>query len=210
MVESAFSRSASNGMVYETYETEAFVLSARPTKEGDKFFALYTMDFGLIRASARNIRGETSKLRYNLQTLSRTHISLVRGREEWRIVGAKEAEHFFLWCARDSERLLLLRRIFDIVTRLVRGEGANEKLFFALKEFVRLLESADGTSKKMRSIELLSLARILQTLGYFAGDAKYEPLLVHSHTTPELLAAVIPLERDLIKDINEALHESQL
>src|SRR5665213_790119 len=74
--------------MYQKYNTDALVLGSRELAEADKVFALYTKDFGLVRARASSIRSEHSKMRYALQKFSRANVSLVRGKRGWRAAGA--------------------------------------------------------------------------------------------------------------------------
>ena len=55
--------------MYQKYHTEALVLGSREQGEADKVFALYTKDFGLVRARASAVRREYSRMRYGLQEL---------------------------------------------------------------------------------------------------------------------------------------------
>ena len=53
--------------MYEKYQTEALVLGNREMGEADRVIALFTRDFGLVRARASSIRTERSKMRYAIQ-----------------------------------------------------------------------------------------------------------------------------------------------
>src|SRR5665213_2708544 len=75
--------------MYQKYHTEALVLGSRESGEADKVFALFTRDFGLVRARASSVRSESSKMRYALQKYSRASISLVRGKRGWRILDTR-------------------------------------------------------------------------------------------------------------------------
>ena len=64
--------------MYQKYNTEALVLGSRETGESDRVYALFTKDFGLVRARASSVRSEKSLMRYALQNYSRANVSLVR------------------------------------------------------------------------------------------------------------------------------------
>ena len=49
--------------MYQKYQTEAIVLANREMGENDRVLALYTKDFGLVKARASAIRSEKSKAR---------------------------------------------------------------------------------------------------------------------------------------------------
>ena len=75
-------------MLHHIYHTEGFVLSGQSVGEANKYFRIFTKDFGMVGAMAQGIRLLQSKLRYSLQDYSYSKISLVRGKQVWRIVGA--------------------------------------------------------------------------------------------------------------------------
>lgn len=197
-------------MVYETYETDAYVLSAHNVSEGNRLFILLTKDFGLLRAHAQSVRSEKSKLRYNLQVFSKTAISLVRGKEYWRIVGAKDAEHFFVSFKEKSDSARLLRQIFNLLLRLIQGEGRNEYLFSVIDELVLHLTKQTEDQTAYKGIELITVARILYALGYFSKGRDYEKLLTSTDLSNTRVAEILPLEKDLVQKINTALKESHL
>src|SRR5690348_11263583 len=114
--------------MYQKYNTEALVLSARESGEADKIYALYTRDFGLVIARASAVRREKSKMRYALQRLAHASVSLVRGKRGWRVAGAT-AQH---GAAGDPRGIAAYARIAELATRLVAGEEENHYLFEAL------------------------------------------------------------------------------
>jgi len=74
------------------YTTSALVIGERTSGEASKVFTLFTRELGLVYAYARSVREVRSKLRYNLPLYSFTLVSLVAGREYWRIVGAEDSQ----------------------------------------------------------------------------------------------------------------------
>jgi DNA repair protein RecO len=197
-------------MVYETYETDAFSLSARNLSEGNRLFNLFTRDFGLVRALAQNIRGEKSKLRYSLQVFSRSEVALVRGKEYWRVIGAKNANHFFVDFKGDVEKMSLIKHLLDLVSRLVQGEGANRLLFLILENTLRFLAEEKPGESFLKHLELVTVARMLFALGYFSPAPEYRVFFRDSEISKEILEGIAPLEKKLLTDINAALSESHL
>ena len=116
--------------MYQKYQTEALVLESRESGESDRAYALFTRDFGLVRARARAVRSEKSKMRYALQNLSRSHVSLVRGKRGWRLAGATAIKN----AHGDPRGVSAFARIAELTARLVQGEDTNEYLFAALAE----------------------------------------------------------------------------
>ena len=93
----------------------------------------------------------------------------------------------------------IIARTASLVMRLVKGEEANEEVFRALTRAYDLL-SLKSEKLDYKVIELLSVARILIALGYLSRDTEQgEPLFTD-----------VAYQHRLIRDINQALAESQL
>jgi hypothetical protein len=74
--------------MYHKHTTFAFVLNVSPSGEKNHFITLFTRGFGMVRAKAQSVRVADSKLRYALQEFSYIEVSLVKGKEIWRITNA--------------------------------------------------------------------------------------------------------------------------
>ena len=75
--------------MYHIHTTHALVVGMLPVGEKHYFVNLFTKDFGMIRAKAQSVRVNVSKLRFALQEYSFVNISLVRGKDTWRITNAE-------------------------------------------------------------------------------------------------------------------------
>ncbi len=128
-------------MSYHIYTTKGIILSARPKGEADRLYSILTRDFGLIRAHAIGIRKSTSKLRGALEPVSLSTVSLVRGKEFWRLTSAEVIKRF-----KKTKPLALLEQ-------LVAGEAAHPELF-------------DAVEKHLNSDETVLVSQILFHLGY--------------------------------------------
>lgn len=173
-------------MSYSVYTTSGFILGSAPSGEANKVYALYTRDFGLVRASAQGVRHLKSKLRYNLGDFGRASFSLVRGRETWRLTGAVAEPA----AEADRESAAMRARVLTLVKRLVQGEERNDALFAALESLFGEGTRATGDDA---AFETLALARVLSALGYVDLAA---------------VEAMPPKER--IRAVNKALKETHL
>ncbi len=142
-------------MSIEKYTTSAIVLESFEQGEHDKVYKLFTREFGLVLAHAKSVRKLESKLRAHLMPRTVTLVTLVRGREVWRLVGAQEEER----------KLGELYDISEIITRFVRGEGAHRSLYDRLLSFAEKQSSFDK-----RKARLLLYYIVLVELGY--ADAR--------------------------------------
>lgn len=191
-------------LMYQKYHTEALVLGSRESGEADRTFALYTKDFGLVRARASAVRSEKSKMRYALQNYARAHVSLVRGKRGWRVAGAAAVKNAVV----DSKGAAAFARISALTERLVHGEEKNDFLFATLAEahhaFMTEKNDAVGT------IEIVCVARLLYALGYISTEALSMALFTHTAYTGESLLEAETMKDKLLSTINYAISETHL
>jgi len=190
-------------MAHAVHTTKAIVLGSADVQDADKLFWLLTEDFGLLFASAKSIREETSKLRYALQDLALPRVSLVRGRGIWRITGAEEnkTEHLPMEAAEIFGRLSKLAR------RLMPSDEKNPELFSVLQNARKALVK---DSNDLETIESVTVARMLYHLGYLSCTPEYRGIIDTQHFDEEIFVEGKKMARKLIHDINSGLEESQL
>jgi DNA repair protein RecO (recombination protein O) len=158
------------------YVTSSLVLARTPIAESASLVTLLTDEFGLIRARAEGLRKPGAKLAHALQTLDRSDVTLVRGKEGWRLSGAILEEHWFGKLDRSSR--LRAGRVAGLLLRLVHGEANDPALFDLFVAFLAKLPDLDEASQD--ALECATALRMLALLGLDAGplpdtDA-YEPL----------------------------------
>jgi recombinational DNA repair protein (RecF pathway) len=147
------------------YTTTAFVLSRTPIGEASAFITLLTPDLGIIRTRVQGIRKPGAKLASALQTLSETDVTLVRGKEGWRLSGAVLVHSWFSTLERDPRERT--GRTAGLLLRLVHGESIDPSLFSIFSSFIVSL----GTirAEEWDAAECLAVIRFLQLLGLDAG-----------------------------------------
>src|SRR3989344_2032809 len=188
--------------MYQKYHTEALVLGSREHGEADKVFALYTKDFGLVRARVSAVRSEKSRMRYALQSYSRAYVALIRGKRGWRVGGASVVR------SAGGESVATFARIASLVLRLVHGEGENQYVFAALSgaHDALMQEPAGARGPK----ELGWAARPLYGIGYRSHDALGGALLTHTSYASEHVREAEVLREKLLSSINRAIAETHL
>ncbi|MBI4094163.1 recombination protein O N-terminal domain-containing protein [Candidatus Kaiserbacteria bacterium] len=189
--------------MYQKYYTEVLVLGSRERGEADRVFALFTKDFGLVRARASAVRAETSRMRYALQHYTRAKAALVRGKRGWRLGGAVALPDHL-----SHSTAAVFARIARLVLRLVAGEERNDYLFDALSEAHRALSRS--ASEVHAVIEIVCVARVLFALGYLSQEALSTTLFSHAAYTERDLAEALPLRDTFLTSINRAISESHL
>ena len=156
-------------MSYNIYTTEGLILSSIPLREADRVYSILTKDFGLIRGTATGVRKGHSKLRGVLEPISLVNVSLVRGKEYWRITSAEPIKTI--------KPVVEILKPLAVLEKLVQGEASNPELFEALKEKLNDFEP------KNENFEIKLVAEILFHLGYL----KQEDLKLNSK---ELIRAI--------------------
>ena len=165
-------------MAHHTYHTDSIILSSRPVGESNRYLSLLTRDLGLVRAVARASREGRSKLRYALQTYARATVSLVRGRETWRVVGAvSEGSALPRTLTHSAEVREIIARVARLVERLIPGEGGDPALFETVDHLASTvcIENERVTREVLASMECIAVLRILRSLGYLGDDAALDP-----------------------------------
>jgi len=139
-------------MSYTIHNTDGLIISQRPLREADRVYSILTRDLGLIRGTAIGVRKDASKLRGSLEPLTLSVISLVRGKEYWRITSAEVIDEI------DSVPEVL--RPLILLEKLVQGESAHPELFDEVKELIMNRKQGD------EMFETNLVANILFHLGY--------------------------------------------
>lgn len=192
------------------YSTNALVLGAYNTGEANKTYALYTEEFGLVYCQARSVRKEGAKLSNNLQPLSRSTVSLIRGKKGWKVVGSVELGNVYYELKRSPQVRDMVIRILKLVRRLVRGEGRNDSLFHALSEGIAYCVSSDLDIPRANNVERLLALRILATLGYMTPRPQFASLLSHYSVLEDDLILIDAEQSVATREINAALKNAQL
>lgn len=201
-------------MLYHTYNTEAFVLGGMPVGESSRFVFLFTKDLGLVGARVQNARSVSSKLRHSLDDFSLSKVSLVRGRNVWRLTNAAFEKNLFKNFRNQPEIFLLVARILSTIKTLVAGEEANRPLYEILTEAFVFLEKENSrglTSEEIKNFEAILMLRILDNLGYFGSHNKLGAFVADaSHWSHDLLAEMQKTRSAAVLAINDSLKASHL
>ncbi len=200
-------------MAHHIYQTECYVCGGKNIGEANRLLFLFTKDLGMIVATAQGIRLLKSKLRYSLQELSYAGVSLIKGKNSWKVTNAHQI--FSADFLEDDKNKYRLRvRIFSLLRRLLTGEEKNEKLFALLHSGLEHLSEINSADiQAIKNFECLLVLRILHNLGYcgdteplkqfVAGDISYE-------WNSDLLEKISLYRPQALSTINSSLSETQL
>lgn len=142
-------------MSIEKYTTQALVIEHFDQGEHDRVYKLFTRDFGLIMAHAKSVRKLESKLRAHILPRGRCLVTLVQGRDVWRLVGAEEVR----------QNSKATHEATHLIKRFIRGEGAHKTLYDRIISYLDSEGSYDAQKSK-----LLLYYMLLVELGY--ADAR--------------------------------------
>ncbi len=142
------------------------MLGRAAAREAGLTLTLLTEDMGLVRARAEGLRNPGAKLAGALQTLCECEVTLLRGREGWRLSGALLTENHFNLLS--SEARATSARVAGLFLRLMPPD-AHEPGFFALyRDFLHSLEGL--TREQLDTAECSVALSLLIMLGLDAGS----------------------------------------
>lgn len=142
-------------MAIEKYTTKCIILDAYDQGEHDKAYKVFTREFGLLICQAKSIRKLESKLRAHMLPRTVALVTLVQGKEVWRLVGAEK----------EDVSSLYIHEVTVLLKRFVRGEGSHKALYDRILSFLNSEEEYDE-----QTVRLLLYYVLLVELGY--ADAK--------------------------------------
>ncbi|MDP2593416.1 MAG: DNA repair protein RecO [bacterium] len=198
--------------MYRIYQTASFILEGSDFGEANKLISLYTKDFGLVKGFARSVRKTESKLRFHLQDFAFSEVSLVKGRDFWRLTGAKTYE-FSKAVVVSLEERKIWARVSRLLSRLLAGEEKNEELFSVLSHGFEFLAGGNLGTKDKQTIfnfEAVLVLRILSSLGYLAERKEFCELTVSPFFSEEILSHAEKVRGVAVAEINRSLRESQM
>ena len=139
------------------YNTQAIVLRSSPLGEADRLLTIFTPELGKLRATARGARRPTSKLGGHLDPLTRSALTIARGKTLDTITSADTLESFLLLKS-DLERLTQGLYLAELVDALNPLEAPNSSAYSLLREGLEGLGSTPNPDLLLRHLELRLLA----------------------------------------------------
>lgn len=195
-------------MSYHIYKTRGLVLGSFANGEADRSFRIFTEDFGLIFASAKSVRSHLSKLRSHLDDFSLSELSLIKGKNKWKLTGALSNRNFYRDFENNKNKKVLCGKIFLLVQTLLSGEEKNSELFLIVSENLDNLLVKDFSEEELRVVEALIVLRILHNLGFVDGRG-YVPEIFNSEINRELIDSTKTSFKNIVLSINKALKASR-
>jgi recombinational DNA repair protein (RecF pathway) len=143
-------------MAIEKQSTEAIIVKIFESGESDAVVKMYTRDFGMIFAKSMSLR-KSVKLRAHILENRISNVTLVKGKEYYRLAGAKEEYDKI-----NSHKNLPL--ITSIINRYVVGEQKNTKLYDRLMDYINQKDADKNILKLCLTSEIMII------LGYLDSE----------------------------------------
>lgn len=188
-------------MAYSTYTTVAFVCGSRAHNTSDKSFLLFTLDAGMVYATARSVREERSRQRYALQDFSFVRVSLVRGKSGWRIGSVENECNVFVRAPSREARAGVLA-VTKLLRQFVHGEEPHRALFADVRQALLYLAAGENVEHVYDAFAL----RLLHKLGYIPTHQSFEHLI----SRDDWITATTPLSSQAKEAVAAALESSHL
>lgn len=203
-------------MAYRIYTTDSFVIKNSPSKDADVSLLLFTEQFGLLYAAAKSARAGMSKLKASLQTTNFSSISMVKGREVWRVTNAKK--HIALYDKRIPPELrICFVKLLEHIARFCPKEVPESEIFSDLKSIAAFvfLEFASLQSPEhpghISACEQWFLLRLLYNLGYIQSTPTIHQILIQTISHDQLAYLVDEsVSQEVKKIIEHAIAQSHL
>ncbi|MEI6352740.1 MAG: recombination protein O N-terminal domain-containing protein [Candidatus Nomurabacteria bacterium] len=148
-------------MSIEKYTTEAFVLRVYEQGEHDLVYKLWTRDFGIVFSLGKSIRKINAKLRSLIKKDDFVVVTLVKGKDVWRLVGAEEVSDFSeskLWSLKAK------KIISEVVNKFIEEKKTYKKLFDRMKSI--FLSEGDIEILDINNFKILIYYIVLVDTGY--------------------------------------------
>ena len=173
----------------------------------DAKVTLLTKDLGLIRVSVKSLRKSTNKHKSALTEFSKVLVSVVKGKEVWRLTNSLLINNLFYDLRGNIEAIKVIAKVKSLISRLVLGEGEVAKAFEVMNFLYQNIFKIDKSL--LQDLECFAVMNVLSSLGYLPLSQEEEDLL-KLDTVPDSLIHFKINRLGFIKRINESLHATQL
>jgi recombinational DNA repair protein (RecF pathway) len=181
-------------MSIEKITTPSIILSRIDTGESDALLKLYTREFGLIYAKQNSLK-KSSKLRGHLLVGRMSNVTLVKGKEYFRITGARELIH-----TNDY-----IKHFTPLIERFTGMHMRNPKLFDRIVDYLSLNNQDIGVLKLGLMCDLLIVGGFLNTNSLGLTLEEYK-----SHKVEDMCLLATLNKQNLTLHIRDAIRESML
>jgi DNA repair protein RecO len=196
-------------MAHHVYHTEGIILGGSYSGEANKVVRVLTKELGLIVGVAQGARLIRSKLRYSLTDYTHGTFALVRGKNIWRVTNASGYNNLTKLFSGEREKFLMCARVLSLVDRLVQGEDKNQELYDIVALGIDFLSKSPLEIHDILNAERIMVLKVLHSLGYCKHVQGLREF-IEKPLTGERMSAMQHVKKEAVKEINDAIRESQL
>lgn len=195
--------------MYSKLSTQAIILKTDDIGEKDVFLSIFTREYGFLFAKAIGVRTPSSRLRFALQSMTLSYVSLVHGKTGWILTNATYLNSYYF----ESKKVIqkqTITKILHLLGRLYIGEEANLELFDFLETHLNKALQNVVDAEELKDLEIFIVFKLLEKLGYIEkhDDVK---ILARGDEYDEKISHYIKENRTKIMPfINSAIRTSGL
>ncbi len=147
--------------MFTRYKTKGIILKHEDWKEADRFFTVYTQDFGKIKVLGRSIRKIDAKLRSGMKLFSLSRIEFIQGKNYKTLVDSFSIAGFNQ-TGEDLKKTAVAFKMIDIFDHLIQGEEKDDRVWNLILDFLNNLNS----QKNYKVVSYYFLWKLFSILGY--------------------------------------------
>jgi len=129
--------------MFSRYRTQGIIIKKDDWKETDRFFTVFTKDFGKIKVLGRGIRKISSKLKSGMETFYFSEIEFIQGKNYKTLVDAVLIDKFEK-VRTDLKKTIIAYRILGIFDDLIQGQEKDEKAWKLLLDSLKDLNDQEN------------------------------------------------------------------
>ncbi len=195
--------------MYSKLSTQAIILKVDDVGEKDVMLSIFTREYGFVYAKATGVRTQSSRLRFALQSMTLCFVSLVHGKTGWILTNATFLKSYYFDSDRQIQKQTTIK-ILHLLGRLYIGEEAHQDLFDFIEEKLDLILEANLESDDIKQLEIFTVFKLLEKLGYVEDHVTVAPLAQTDHYTEELRQYISEYKTQITPFINSAIRTSGL
>lgn len=188
-------------MSHSIHTTRGYILEVIPVGEADKDVIIATESHGILRMRLAGNRKITSKMRMHVERFAEVTVSMVEGRI-WRVTGLSKNNSSPFW--QHDVLITVMHRISKMIIKLHQGQQEDAHI-------VELFDLIIATDIKLildhvSCFEIWCMISVLRIYGYWDDES----FIIAEIINPDVLDYIEQHKKQLIAQINTALHDSQL
>jgi recombinational DNA repair protein (RecF pathway) len=189
-------------MAHHIYQTECFIIGSRLSGDTSRIYYLLTPNLGLLSVKAQGVRDIKSKLRYHLTSFSFARVSLVRGKETWRLVGA-ESDYPKHCDYRSLAERRVVARMSKFLYSMIHGEESDHNLYLLVRGAIDFMMKEKLDDGQLSNLEVLVILRALRLFGYQKELPELEHFVDGEEWSKEVLSDFAPWRERVIGELND-------